>query len=71
MTYFHAFRHYRWPHQLNGRVRNGNVCFLMGKVTGMHPDQISPIRMCMKRWKQCVFIVRLYRGASLVQLIVH
>jgi hypothetical protein len=37
----------------------------------MQPDQISPIRLCMKRWKQCVFIVRFDRGASLLKLIVH
>lgn len=35
MTYFHAVRHYHRPHELNGRVRNGNVCFLMRMVTGL------------------------------------
>ncbi|MCU1251973.1 MAG: hypothetical protein JWQ49_5002, partial [Edaphobacter sp.] len=26
-TYFRAVLHYHRPHQLNGRVRNGNGCF--------------------------------------------
>jgi hypothetical protein len=34
MTYFRTFRHYHRPKELNGRVRNGNECFLPGKVTG-------------------------------------
>src|SRR5690242_12032004 len=34
ITYFRTFRHYHWPEELNGRVRNGNECFLLGKVTG-------------------------------------
>ena len=36
ITYFHAGRHYHRPHELNGRVRNGNVCFLMRMVTGLY-----------------------------------
>jgi hypothetical protein len=34
MTYFRACGHYHRPRELNGRVRNGNVCFLTRKVTG-------------------------------------
>ena len=36
MTYFHACQHYHRPQELNGRVRNGNVCFLMRMVTGLY-----------------------------------
>ena len=39
MTYFRTFRHYHRPEELNGRVRNGNVCFLLGKVTGKRPGR--------------------------------
>ena len=35
ITYFHACRHYHRLQELNGRVRNGNVCFLMHMVTGL------------------------------------
>ena len=35
ITYFHAFRHYHRLQELNGRVRNGNVCFLLHMVTGL------------------------------------
>ena len=31
IAYFHALRHYHWSPELNGRVRNGNVCFLRSK----------------------------------------
>ena len=34
MTYFRAGGHYHRPRELNGRVRNGNGCFLTRKVTG-------------------------------------
>jgi hypothetical protein len=37
ITYFRTFRHYHRPEKLNNRVRNGNVCFLLGKVTGDRP----------------------------------
>ena len=33
-TYFRAVLHYHRPSELNGRVRNGNVCFLTRMVTG-------------------------------------
>lgn len=34
MTYFRTFRHYHRLQQLNGRVRDGNECFLQDVVTG-------------------------------------
>ena len=34
MTYFRTVGHYHRLHVLNGRVRNGNVCFHMDMVTG-------------------------------------
>ncbi len=34
MTYFRTFRHYHRLQQLNGRVRDGNECFLQDMVTG-------------------------------------
>ena len=34
MTYFRTGGYYHRPYELNGRVRNGNVCFLTGIVTG-------------------------------------
>ena len=34
ITYFRAFRHYHQLQLLNGRVRNGNVCFQSDMVTG-------------------------------------
>jgi hypothetical protein len=44
MTYFRACGHYHRPRELNGRVRNGNVCFLTRKVTGkdMERGSIAP-----------------------------
>ncbi len=35
ITYFHAGRHYHRLQELNGSVRNGNVCFLLHMVTGL------------------------------------
>lgn len=35
ITYFRTGGHYHRPCELNGRVRNGNVCFLTGIVTGI------------------------------------
>lgn len=37
ITYFRAGRHYHRPRELNCRVRNGNECDLLGKVTGNSP----------------------------------
>ena len=34
ITYFRAGEHYHRLQELNGRVRNGNVCFLLDMVTG-------------------------------------
>lgn len=34
ITYFRTGGHYHRPQQLNGRVRNGNACGLLGIVTG-------------------------------------
>jgi hypothetical protein len=39
ITYFRTFRHYHRPEKLNDRVRNGNVCFLLGKVTGERAER--------------------------------
>lgn len=40
-TYFRAVLHYHRPLELNGRVRNGNVCFLKCRITGylLHTTQ--------------------------------
>lgn len=48
ITYFRTGGHYHRPQKLNGRVRNGNVCGLLGMVTGIrqgagkaaHPDGV-------------------------------
>ena len=42
MTYFRTGGHYHRPCELNGRVRNGNGCFLTGKVTGKSAGARSP-----------------------------
>ena len=34
ITYFRTGRHYHRPQELNCRVRNGNECDILGKVTG-------------------------------------
>ena len=39
ITYFRTFRHYHRLKGLNGRVRNGNECFPLGKVTGKKPGR--------------------------------
>lgn len=47
MTYFRTCGYYHRPWQLNGRVRNGNVCFLPGMLTGkqrVRQLEISPDR---------------------------
>ena len=46
ITYFRTGRHYHRPRELNCRVRNGNECGLLGKVTGKsqvrHPLEGKP-----------------------------
>ena len=51
ITYFRTFQHYHRPEKLNDRVRNGNVCFLLGKVTGERAERRRPAHpsWCMKK----------------------
>ena len=51
ITYFRTSMHYHWPRKLNGRVRNGNVCFLVGIVTGMHRSASKAAFFCVKKSK--------------------
>jgi hypothetical protein len=51
ITYFRTFQHYHRPEKLNDRVRNGNVCFLLGKVTGERAERRRPAHpsCCIKK----------------------
>ncbi len=55
ITYFRADGHYHRPWGLNGRVRNGNVCFRPGIVTGSDEpaNWIPPaalVRRVISKW---------------------
>jgi hypothetical protein len=52
ITYFRTFQHYHRPEELNDRVRNGNVCFLLGKVTGERQGRRRPAGSCLVRGLQ-------------------
>ena len=51
ITYFRTGMHYHRPCKLNGRVRNGNVCFLAGKVTGIRRSASRAAFFCVKKSK--------------------
>ena len=51
ITYFRTGGHYHRPCKLNGRVRNGNVCFLAGKVTGIRRSASKAAFFCVKKSK--------------------
>lgn len=55
ITYFRTGGHYHRPYELNGRVRNGNVCFLTGIVTGIHRSASKTAFSCAKKSK-CTLI---------------
>ena len=51
ITYFRTFQHYHWPCELNGRVRNGNVCFLADKSPGKRRRASKAAFVCEKKFK--------------------
>ena len=62
MTYFHAGQHYHRLHELNGRVRNGNVCFLMRMVTGLY---LSVLRDSEKSFLSLRFYNKVVKFSSI------
>ena len=69
ITYFRTGMHYHRPRELNGRVRNGNVCFLVGIVTGMHRSASKAAFFCVKKSK-CIATLKIApRSCNCVYLV--